>query len=173
MAHRILEGVAETLGRVLPGVERSAEVPLPGAPSEPISTYRLKMHETLTRRGLAPDTVERLQFLYGTELAELLAYGDEEPGWLEPLSLSLPALRGEVRLAVEHGMALHLADVLDRRMALLLFSGDGGVSGLVEAASIMGELLGWTEERRKAEMEEYMVILRGHRPFVDTAPTLG
>jgi glycerol-3-phosphate dehydrogenase len=34
MAHRILEGVAETLGRVLPGVERSAEVPLPGAPSE-------------------------------------------------------------------------------------------------------------------------------------------
>jgi glycerol-3-phosphate dehydrogenase len=173
MAHRILEGVAETLGRVLPGVERSAEVPLPGAPSEPISTYRLKMHETLTRRGLAPDTVERLQFLYGTELEELLAYGDEEPGWLEPLSLSLPALRGEVRLAVEHGMALHLADVLDRRMALLLFSGDGGVSGLVEAASIMGKLLGWTEEHRKAEMEEYLVILRGHRPFVDTAPTLG
>jgi glycerol-3-phosphate dehydrogenase len=173
MAQRILERVAETLGRELPGVERSAEVPLPGAPSEPISTYRLELRETLSGRGIAPDTVERLQFLYGTELEELLAYGEEEPGWLAPLSPSLPALRGEVRLAVETGMALHLADVLDRRMALLLFSGDGGVSGMVEAASIMGSLLGWSEERRKAEMEGYLVTVRGHRPFVDTVPPLG
>jgi glycerol-3-phosphate dehydrogenase len=152
------------MGRALPGAERTAEIPLPGAPKEPISTFRSRMSESLARRGVAQDTIERLQFLYGTELELLLAYGDQESDWLAPLSPSLPALRGEVRLAVEQGMALRLDDLLDRRMALLLFSNDGGESGMVEAASIMGGLLAWNEERRAKEIEEYRKTLGGHRP---------
>jgi glycerol-3-phosphate dehydrogenase len=164
MAHRILKQVEVAMGRALPGAERTAEIPLPGAPKEPISTFRSRMSESLARRGVAQDTIERLQFLYGTELELLLAYGDQESDWLAPLSPSLPALRGEVRLAVEQGMALRLDDLLDRRMALLLFSNDGGESGMVEAASIMGGLLAWNEERRAKEIEEYRKTLGGHRP---------
>jgi glycerol-3-phosphate dehydrogenase len=173
MAHRILVQVQMAMREALPGVERTAEVPLPGAPGEAIESYRLRMSDTLARRGIPPATVERLHFLYGTEVEELLAFGDEDDAWLAPLSPSLPALRGEVRLAVERSMALHLGDVLDRRMALLLFSADGGESGVVEAASIMGEILGWAEERRNEEIRAYREILRGHRPSIGTPVARG
>jgi len=85
---------------------------------------------------------ERLFFLYGTEIGVLLQYGEQDPRWLEPLEEGVPALRGEVRLAVERGMALGLADVMDRRLALLLFSERGGWAGAPEAAEILRRLLG-------------------------------
>ena len=73
--------------------------------------------------------LHRIGFLYGTEAEVLLRYGSESPDWLQPLGAERSAVRGEVRLAIEHGMARTLADVLDRRMALLLFGDQGGVGG--------------------------------------------
>lgn len=163
MALRILEQVERARGRDLPGRERTSEDPLPGAPSEPLPEFRERIGAALARQEVGEEALERLHFLYGSELETLLSYGAEDSSWLAPLSPSLPALRGEVRLAVEHGMALHLDDLLDRRMALLLFTEDGGVSGMHEAASIMGSKLGWSEAVREAELERYQATVRSHR----------
>ncbi|HUH11589.1 MAG TPA: FAD-dependent oxidoreductase, partial [Longimicrobiales bacterium] len=166
MGQRILDRVAEELGRALPGEERSAEVPLPGAPSDgrDIEAWRAGLLEDLRARGVAAAAAERIAWLYGAEAHALLRYIEEDGGWGEPLGAATPALRGEVRLAVEQGMGLTLEDVLDRRMALLLFSEDQGRQAAPEAAAILARLLGWSDETRAAQHAAYAAIAARHGP---------
>lgn len=164
MARRILAAVSRALGEELPGRERTDREPLPGAPPGDLHAFRAGADEALARGGVPEDTRERLRFLYGTELRLLASWGEEAPEWLAPLAPGVPALRGEVRLAVERGMAGSVADVLDRRMALLLFDRNRGVGAAPEAARIAGELLGWDAARAEAEVASYRELAREHGP---------
>lgn len=164
MAGRILERVAEASGRSLPGDDRTGDVTLHGFPPEPPEAFEARMDRELVALGVDGAARERLLFLYGSELEILLSYGREDPAWLRPLSSGMAAVRGEVRHAVEHEMALTLTDVLDRRMALLLFAEGGGMSGARAAADIARELLDWGDDRRKAEVEAYQVMVEEHGP---------
>lgn len=172
MARRVLASVARDRGRELPGSDRTAEVPLSGRPDENIASFRQRIRRELMDRSVAEATIERIQFLYGSEAQTLLEYGAEKSEWLEPLASDVPALKGEVRLAVEHAMALTLPDILDRRLALLLFSPNGGLSSAPESVSIAGNLLGWSPDRRSAELETYHELVREHGPKgIDTPAT--
>lgn len=167
MARRILEAVAHASDVPLPGRDRTAEVPLAGAPpggEEGLEAYRRTWDHRLEDLGVEEETRRRLLELYGTEVEDLVEYGDEDARWLEPLAPGVPALRGEVRHAVEREMALVLPDILDRRLALLLFAPNGGVNAAEPAAAIAGELLGWAEARRAREAEAYRRIAREHGP---------
>jgi len=53
----------------------------------------------------------------------------------------MPAVRGEVKLAVKQEMASPLIDFMNRRVTLFLFSPDFGLARAREAAQIMGVLL--------------------------------
>jgi glycerol-3-phosphate dehydrogenase len=106
--------------------------------------------------------VERLTWLYGAQLDDLMALGDSDPAWLEPLAPGVPALRGEVRLAVEREMAATLSDFLDRRAALLLFSPDHGLSAAEEASRIMAALLDWSEAERLQQRRHYAALAAAH-----------
>ena len=55
-----------------------------------------------------------------------------------------------------------LADFMDRRAALLLFSQDHGLAGAEAAADIMAQLLGWSPDRRAEELERYRVLALEH-----------
>lgn len=164
MARRILRAVARALGESLPGRETTDRVPLPGTPPDDLTDWRARTAAALGRAGVLPGTVERLTFLYGTELEALLEWGRDDPAWLTPLAPGVPALRGEVRLAVERESALTLADVLDRRLALLLFQEGGAVEAAEAAAGIVGEILEWDEARRGREVREYRGLAREHGP---------
>ncbi|MCZ6456703.1 MAG: FAD-dependent oxidoreductase, partial [Actinobacteria bacterium] len=85
-----------------------------------------------------------------------------DPSWLEPLHPEVPALRGEVFLAVEREMALTLVDFMDRRAALLLFSPNFGLAGAEAAAEIMAELLGWDADRTASELVQYRELAAEH-----------
>jgi glycerol-3-phosphate dehydrogenase len=119
----------------------------------------------LERAGVAPAALERIEFLYGTQVERLLAFGTEDPAWLEPLAPDVPALRAEVRLAIDDEAARTLTDILDRRLALLLFSKRGGWSAAPEAAAIAGKILGWTPARREEELHTYKEAVREHGPL--------
>jgi glycerol-3-phosphate dehydrogenase len=153
MARRVMRHVEQALG-LPPGDPRlTAEAPLPGArPSHP---------PELMARLHAP-VAERLNWLYGAQLDDLIALGGADPAWLEPLAPGVPALRGEVRLAVEREMAATLPDFLDRRAALLLFSPDHGVAAADEASRIMAALLGWSEGERLRQRQEYEQLAAAH-----------
>jgi glycerol-3-phosphate dehydrogenase len=164
MARRILEAVARSMGESLPGKESTHRIPLPGTPAEDVADWRARTGVALGTAEVAPATVERLHFLYGTEVETLLAWGRDDPAWLAPLAPGIPALRGEVRLAVERESALTLPDVLDRRLALTLFQAGGAVEAADEASRIAGGILGWDERRRRTEVRGYLEFAREHGP---------
>jgi len=92
---------------------------------------------------------------------------------MAPLGDGTRALRGEVRLAIEYGMARQLPDILDRRMAQLLFAEVGGMHGTPEAAEIAGDLLGWSRSRKEHEIAQYASLVSEHcgsRVDTDLAP---
>jgi len=164
MAGRVIEYVLDEIGPSPVKEDRTDEVALPGCPpGEDEAAYVSERLERLAAENVPGPTLRRLGFLYGTQLDELLTLGDEDPAWLAPLGDGVPALRGEVRLAVEREMAASLIDFMDRRSALLLFSPDSGLAGAEEAAAIMGGLLGWDDERQRDEVGGYRAYVLEHR----------
>ena len=164
MARRVLELADPDLGPA-PGVpDRTATVPLPGAVVGPagLEAYHAERSRDLAGAGVAPEIVERLCWLYGKQLDDLLALAAADASWLQPLHPEVPALRGEVLLAVEKEMALTLVDFMDRRAALLLFSPNFGLAGAEAAADIMAESLGWDADRRARELTEYRQLAAEH-----------
>jgi glycerol-3-phosphate dehydrogenase len=162
MAGRVVEALEDSLGAPPCDEDRTADVPLPGAPAGDTTSFVENRAGRLREAGVEEATVTRLRWLYGRQLDALLALGSANPDWLKPLGPGVPAVRGEVKLAVETEMASTLADFMDRRAALLLFSPDFGLAGAAEAASIMGALLGWDAARRTRELAAYQQLARAH-----------
>ena len=152
-----MEYVGRELGRDLGDGQGTAEVPLPGAELDgrDFASFAAATAATLGARGVTAATAERVTWLYGAQAEELLRLGESDPAWLEPLAPGSMALRGEVRLAVEQAMALTLADILDRRTGLLLFSDDHGLAAAPAAAAIAGSLLGWSDAETTSQLEVY------------------
>lgn len=163
MAGRVIDALREELGSPPVEEDRTAAERLPGAPDGDVASYTDEQLARLREAGVPEPALLRLGWLYGTQLADLLALADEDPSWLHPLAEGVPSLRGEVRLAVEREMAATLIDFMDRRAALLLFAPDSALAGASAAAEIMGELLGWDSARREEEVEHYRHYVAEHR----------
>jgi glycerol-3-phosphate dehydrogenase len=107
--------------------------------------------------------VEHLIDRYGTLAGEVLDLIRADPGLAQPLADGYPYLRAEVVYAVTHEDALHVEDVLMRRMRLFIESADSGTGAAAEAALIMGRLLGWSRRRRAAETRRYLEAVAAER----------
>jgi glycerol-3-phosphate dehydrogenase len=97
----------------------------------------------LCREGeVDPVTARRLVRLYGTEAEAVVARG--------ATPLGVDAVEGEVAWAVEEEGAVHLEDLVYRRMRSALYDPDP--TSLVDAcARCMGHALGWDDARRTRE----------------------
>jgi glycerol-3-phosphate dehydrogenase len=102
------------------------------------------------------DSVEHLVARYGSAAHEVLEAIRGDRSLARPLADGYPYLRAEVSHAVTHEGALHIEDVLARRVRLLIESSDAGASAAPEVAAIMGGLLGWSRRRRTAEIRRYL-----------------
>jgi glycerol-3-phosphate dehydrogenase len=103
--------------------------------------------------------VEHLLSRYGTLAGEVLDLIRADPALARPLSEGFPYLRAEVVYAVTHEDALHVEDVLMRRIRLSIESADSGTEVAAEVALIMGRLLGWSRRRRAAETRRYLELI--------------
>jgi glycerol-3-phosphate dehydrogenase len=162
MAGRVIDALRSELGPPPDDTDRTANVPVPGAPPGDATAFAAERARRLRSAGVPAATVERLCWLYGRQLDALLALGERDLHWLSPLGSGVPAVRGEARLAAEAEMANTLADFMDRRAALLLFSPNFGLAGAAEAAEIMGDVLDWSPERRSAEVASYQQLAAEH-----------
>jgi glycerol-3-phosphate dehydrogenase len=107
------------------------------------------------RSGLHEVWIEHLLHRYGTLIDELLELVAADPSLGEPLTGAPDYLRVEARYAASHEGALHLDDVLTRRVRLSIETFDRGISAAEEVAGLMGDVLGWSESQRAVEIEHY------------------
>jgi glycerol-3-phosphate dehydrogenase len=97
---------------------------------------------------------------YGTE-APAVASLSVQLGLLDRLAPEMAVISGEVAYAVKAGHAWRLADVVFRRTPLGS-AGSPGRTALARAAEVMSSLLGWSDERRREELD--LVELRYRLP---------
>ncbi len=123
----------------------TATVPVWGGATGPFAEFVEQMaaaHSELPR-----PLVETLARDYGSHMDDVLALGQENGQWLEPLAEGVPGIGAQVVYAVREEMALTMDDVLFRRSGLGTL-GAPSDDTLARIADFMGEALAWEPAER-------------------------
>jgi glycerol-3-phosphate dehydrogenase len=119
--------------------------------------------------SVSKDAVEHLLDRYGTLAEEVLQLTRTDPALAMPIADGHPYLGAEVAYAVTHEGALHVSDVLTRRIRLLFEDADCGAAAAGTVSAIMGDLLGWDTATRGAERESYLEFASAHKQAIQDA----
>jgi glycerol-3-phosphate dehydrogenase len=152
MARDVIDAAVADFHRPVPP-SVTGQVPLLGADGLP--AVRAAAGRLAEDYGVCAQAAGHLIDRYGTLAVEVLDLVRADARLARPLADGFPYLRAEVAYAVTHEGALHVEDVLGRRVRLLIESPDAGVPVAAEVAAIMGKLLGWSRRRRAAEARRY------------------
>jgi glycerol-3-phosphate dehydrogenase len=155
MAKDVVDAAVENFPRPVPP-SVTGELPLLGA--DGLAAVRASAQRLADDYGVSLASVEHLVAKYGTVAGEILDLIRADKSLGQPLTTGAPYLRAEVAHAVTHEGALHVTDVLARRVRLLIESADSGAAAAPEVAAIMAPLLGWNRRRRAAEVREYQAF---------------
>ena len=128
-------------------------IPLVGA----VGLEALGRRATVVARtyGWSGQMVDHLLHRYGSLLGDLVDAIAARPDLARPLEHAPAYLRAEIVYAATHEGVLHLEDVMLHRTRLNYEMRDRGLAALPEIAALVGEVLGWDEQRMAAEIESY------------------
>ncbi len=149
----------KTLGLILGhlGKKSQAHQPdrLPGTPLKPWELFlREETSLWVSAYGIQREQADHLAHLYGQRAEEVLRLMRSEPRLSQRLHPSRPEILAQVAYAVRTEKALHLEDVLLRRLEIG-YSRERWGEAAEKASRLMMELLGWDEAKRQAEMDQY------------------
>jgi glycerol-3-phosphate dehydrogenase len=105
--------------------------------------------------GLHAYRVRHLLDRYGSLIGEVLAMADGHPDLLSPITQAPVYLRVEARYAAAAEGALHLEDILARRMRISIEYPHRGVDCAREVAEIVAPVLDWSAEDVDREVQTY------------------
>lgn len=108
-----------------------------------------------TRHGLPSRVIEHLLGRYGSLYEEVLAPAADNPDLLQPVTGAERYIWAEVLYAVTHEGALHLEDVLVRRLRLAMEYDDRGLAAAEDVAEFIAPYLDWDDETTAAELASY------------------
>ena len=152
MAYDAVDLAAKALDRPV-GPSVTDKVPLVGAPGyEALVNTRAAL---ATRSGLSPDRIDHLLGRYGSAIREVLDLIAEHPELGEPLEHAPRYLKAEAYYGASHEGALHLDDLLARRLRVSIDTWDRGVDVAHEVADIVAPVLGWDGATIEREVEHY------------------
>ncbi|HTX25757.1 MAG TPA: glycerol-3-phosphate dehydrogenase C-terminal domain-containing protein, partial [Streptosporangiaceae bacterium] len=157
MARDVVDAAVSDFGREVVPASVTDQVPLLGA--DGLAAVRAGAGRLAEDYGVSRAQVQHLLGRYGTLAAEVLDLVRADPEMARPLANGYPYLRAEVAYAVTHENALHVEDVLTRRMRLFIESADSGAGAASQVSEIMGRLLGWNRRRRAAETRRYLDLV--------------
>ena len=166
MARDVVDAAVADFGREIPA-SVTDQVPLLGA--DGLAAVRAGAGRLAEDYQVSRAAVEHLLDRYGTLAGEVLDLIRADPGLAQPLGEGHPYLRAEVAYAVTHEDALHVEDVLVRRMRLFIESADSGTGMAAEVSTIMGRLLGWNRRKRAAEARRDLDLVAAEQ----TMPVIG
>ncbi|MES9544141.1 FAD-dependent oxidoreductase [Actinomadura sp. NPDC000600] len=170
MARDAVDVVAEGLDDSVPA-SVTGRLPILGA-----TGYEVLWNE---RRRLAAESglhvarIEHLLHRYGSCAREVLALVADDPALGAAVPGAEDYLCAEAVYAVTHEGALHLEDVLSRRLRISIEEWDGGVAAAARVAELIAPWLGWDDERVSGEVKRYVQQVAAERrggPAVEEAP---
>ncbi|WP_249999541.1 glycerol-3-phosphate dehydrogenase/oxidase [Actinoplanes sp. M2I2] len=159
MAADVIDRAVRRLGVDRPS--RTAELPLLGADGY-AAAWRDRQ-DTARRHGITTGVIEHLLERYGTLSVHLLAMIKADPALATPLAGAPEYLAAEVAYAALAEGALHLDDVLTRRLRISIETAHRGSDSVIHAAEVMGEALGWDRAVREREIEHYVARVTAER----------
>ncbi|MGN6132454.1 MAG: glycerol-3-phosphate dehydrogenase/oxidase [Nocardioidaceae bacterium] len=164
MAYDAVDLAAKALDRPVPKC-LTDRVPLVGAAGyEALVNTR----ETLAARsGLPVDRIEHLLGRYGSAIREVLDLVAEHPELGAPLEHAPRYLKVEAYYGASHEGALHLDDLLARRLRVSVDTWDRGVDVAREVADIVAPVLGWDAAAIEREVEHYRKRVAAERDSQD------
>jgi glycerol-3-phosphate dehydrogenase len=109
-----------------------------------------------SRFGLHPYRVRHLLDRYGSLIDEVLALAAEKPELLAPITEAPVYLKVEAAYAAAAEGALHLEDILTRRMRVGIEYPHRGVDCAREVAEVVAPILGWSAEDVDREVATYI-----------------
>ncbi|GAA1655447.1 glycerol-3-phosphate dehydrogenase/oxidase [Mycolicibacterium murale] len=138
--------------RVAPSI--TEKVPLVGADG-----YFALINQTEhvgARYGLHPYRVRHLLDRYGSLIDEVLALGADDSDLLTPITEAPVYLKVEAAYAAAAEGALHLEDILSRRMRISIEYPHRGVDCAREVAEVVAPILGWSAGDIDREVATYI-----------------
>ena len=118
-----------------------------------IEDFRAFLRKALLKvpRVLNERSTEHLVYTYGSEYQKLVEYVLRQPELARRIAPPLPVTVAEVQHAVQHEMALTLADVLGRRTELGS-TGLPSMDTLQKCASLISSEFQWSSEHQRQEI---------------------
>ncbi|MBZ8176675.1 FAD-dependent oxidoreductase [Corynebacterium poyangense] len=107
------------------------------------------------RLGISTTQTEHLLGRYGSLTEEVLAPAAQDQSLLEPVPGAEHYLMAEVRYAVTHEGALHLEDVLNRRLRVAMEYAHRGADSAQPVAEFIAPLLGWDDQTIADEVKSF------------------
>ena len=145
LAQSVVDEIARKLGRTAARSTTDTRK-LPGADFQFFSDFAAAQN---TRHPLS--TMNNLCRLYGSRVDQVLAVAHGNKELLDPLGAN-GDIAAQVVFAVRNEMALTLSDVVMRRTGIGQF-GPPPPAVLEHASRLMADELGWSEQRRHAEID--------------------
>jgi glycerol-3-phosphate dehydrogenase len=137
-----------------PPVSISHITPLDGGDLENVDAF-VQSETAKKPKGLDENSMRHLLQNYGSVYGRVLEQA--APADLTPLSSATAVLPAEVRYGIRHEMAVKLSDVVMRRTELGT-TGHPGQAALAACADCMAQEMGWSAQRRQAEIAEAAAI---------------
>jgi glycerol-3-phosphate dehydrogenase len=113
--------------------------------------------------GLHVARIEHLLRRHGTKINDLLELVAQRPELREPLPEADAYLAVEALYATSHEGALHVDDMLARRTRISIEAWDRGVAAARPVATLMAEVLGWSEKTIDGEVATYEARVAAER----------
>jgi glycerol-3-phosphate dehydrogenase len=152
MAADAIDAAAEYVpARVAPSI--TEKVPLMGADG-----YFALINQTEhvgPKQKLHPYRIRHLLDRYGSLINEVLAMAAGQPDLLDPITEAPIYLKVEAAYAAAAEGALHLEDVLARRMRIAIEYPHRGVDCAREVAEVVAPVLGWSDDDINREVANY------------------
>jgi glycerol-3-phosphate dehydrogenase len=139
----------------------TARVPLVGAEG-----YHAMVNQVLRlaeQHRLPAWQLERLLHRYGTLVTDVLALAEHDRRLLEPLHETAEYLGVEALYGATDEAALHLDDLLARRMRMSIETPDRGVAVARPVAELVAPVLGWDAGRVDSEVAAYEARVAAER----------
>ncbi|WP_216215191.1 glycerol-3-phosphate dehydrogenase/oxidase [Amycolatopsis aidingensis] len=169
MAKDVVDAAVRGFGAAVP---RSLTDRLPLLGAVGYAELLAQREQVAADSGLPVHRIEHLLGRYGSAVRELLELIRQRPELAEPIPGGQEYLKAEAVYAVTHEGALHLEDLLTRRMRISVEAADRGLAAAPEVAQLVAPVLGWSAARTRREVEHYAERVRAELAAQDAEDDL-